>query len=292
MKNWTVITVTYNSRKHLEAHWRSQADRQLFDWVVIDNGSTDGSVEVARELADHVIESGENVGFSRGNNLGLQVTPRDNYVAFVNPDVRIEGTGWTDLLAHTIDDHRAIVAPQLLNADGSLQANARGIPFLRDKIRNRLSAVPNPASRYARAGFDEPVYCAWVMGAALAGRAETFRTLGGWNERFFLYYEDHEMGLRSWAHDVPVVIDPAVRWTHEWARATIRPDPRAWRCELDSAWKFYSSYPALATGPHAASTKLLQRRNLATMERLLWTPATPARSQVFAETQTTLPASA
>ena len=86
---------------------------------------------------------------------------------------------------------------------------------------------------------------AWVMGAALCGSRHTFNQLGGWNDTFFLYYEDHEIGLRAWTRGLPILVDTRVTWVHGWARATNAFDFSAWRYEVASAFQFYKRYPEL-----------------------------------------------
>lgn len=274
MSDWTVITVTYNSEGWLRRYWGSQAERGQFRWIVIDNGSSDGTVELAADLADDVIVSPGNIGFSAANNLALKVTSTP-YVAFVNPDVSIEGAGWHDSLARAADTFDALVAPQLRNRDGSFQANARGIPFLLDKLRHRLAPESEQTKRYARAGFPAPTYCAWVMGAALAGRTEHFTRLGGWDDGYFLYYEDHEIGLRAWRRGIPVVLYPAVEWVHDWQRETKSINLAAWRSEVRSMFRFYSAYRPLALGsPEGPGvSRALDELGLARMAACLWTPS-------------------
>jgi N-acetylglucosaminyl-diphospho-decaprenol L-rhamnosyltransferase len=270
---WSVVTVTYNSLSHLERHWVDDPGSRGFEWVVVDNGSTDGSVEYAKRHASRVIESGGNHGFSIANNLGLAAIDTE-YVAFVNPDVTVEGSRWQPELESLIQATGGFVAPQLLNADGTEQANARGLPFLSAKTRNRLRSESERGREYARTGFAKPTYCAWVMGAALAGRASDFRVLGGWDESYFLYYEDHEMGLRAWRRGIPVMLDPNVRWIHDWQRATSKPSLWAWRVELASMRTFYSDHPEFLLGGPSSRKRMKRVRDAGydQMCQRLWRP--------------------
>ena len=240
--SWTVVTVTYNSVQHLRRHWAQGSDWRPFNWVVVDNSSTDDSSDYAESKSARVIKNEHNIGFAAANNLGLDAVDTE-YVAFVNPDVTVPADDWGVLLAETIKDTGGFVAPQLLSADHSEQLNARGFPFLSAKIRNRIAPASKLAQNYARGGFSTPTFCVWVMGAAIGGRTEDFRRIGGWNSRYFLYYEDHDLGLRAWKAGIPVVLDPRVRWVHDWQRETTGPNLRAWRAELASMWTFYTTYP-------------------------------------------------
>lgn len=273
MSSWSVVTVTYNSLDHLIPERKGRRGDRDFQWIVVDNSSTDGTVARAREVADVVIESGGNRGFSYGNNLGLEAVDTD-YVVFVNPDVTLAGEDWQGPLEETIGRINGLVAPQLLNSDGSEQANARGIPYLSAKVRNRARPGSGKGEEYARTGFDEPTYIGWAMGAALAGRTDVVRSIGGWDDKYFLYYEDHEIGLRAWREGLTVALDPRVRWTHDWQRATTGPSLWAWRAEFASMKTFYGEFPELFRRRYGAERRdsALNRAGLGRLSDHLWEP--------------------
>ena len=264
-EDWTLVTVTYNSELQLESCWGAAAIGHA-RWVVVDNASEDDSVDVARQLGAEVIQLPRNIGFSAANNIGL-ASVASPWVAFLNPDVTIADAANLGRLARVAAANDALVAPQLLNPDGTEQPNARGLPFVADKVANRVGRFPGSRlEEYVRSGLTTPTYCAWVIGAAVAGRADLFRELGGWDERYFVYYEDHALGLRSWQAGHPVVLDPGVRWSHEWQRATTRLHVTPWRHELRSATRFYAKHPHLV---HRSK----KRVPLICVTRQLWTPA-------------------
>lgn len=264
MHDWTIVTVTYNSRRFLDT-W-TPVGNMPWNWIVVDNCSTDDSVETAKDLGAKVIALDENRGFSAANNVALQQVQSD-FVMFVNPDVTVSSSGW-EVLADSADELNCLVAPKLTNPDGSPQENARGLPFFASKVRNRGIRLPWVDPReYTRLEIQERTWIAWAMGAAVGGRTELVRSLGGWDERYFLYYEDHDLGLRSWLAGHGVVIEPRVVWTHGWQRATARPDLRAWRLELRSMLEFYREYPDLLKRRESVSPRFLE------VSEALWTPA-------------------
>lgn len=255
--NWTLITVTFNSSEDLRERW-SGRDLNGARWIVADNASSDGSADIAESLGAKVIRLSENVGFARANNAALAETDTE-YVAFVNPDVAVVSAD-LERLATTIDSHSAIVAPQLLNPDGSTQPNGRGLPFLVDKFANR--GIRLPGSRldlYVPDVADEPTRVQWFMGAVVCGRADYFRSSGGWDERFFLYYEDHVMGLEASRRGHLVLVDPSSRWTHGWARDTKRFSWRPWMREFASASRFYRMHPYLILPTRRLAERILSR---------------------------------
>jgi N-acetylglucosaminyl-diphospho-decaprenol L-rhamnosyltransferase len=265
--DWTIVTVTYNSAEHLRAFWASGPPGDA-RWLVVDNNSTDDSVTVAKQLGAEVISLDENLGFSAANNVGLRLV-ETTWVAFVNPDVRVAGGEDLVRLARVARANRGFVAPQLLNLDGSEQPNARGLPHPLSKLAHRSVRLPGvDVLDYARSGFKAPVYAAWVMGAAFGGATRDFHEIGEWDDRFFLYYEDHDIGLRAWQKGKPVVVDPSVRWFHGWQRETTRLKFTPWGHELRSAILFYRRYPRLLTTRTAGASPAFKE-----IQRYLWQAA-------------------
>ncbi|MFU8875688.1 glycosyltransferase family 2 protein [Micromonospora sp. SL4-19] len=251
---WSVVTVTYNSADTLRRCWRGET--RPYEWIVVDNCSVDDSVEVAEGLGARVIRLPENVGFSRANNVGIRQAAGE-YVLFANPDLEVRPDG-LDVLQRHLDAHGGLVAPQLLSSEGVPQANGRGFPYATAKLGNRkvwpLSRLHGSYRVVANPG--EAYYVAWVMGAAVAARTRDVIELGGWNERFFLYYEDHELGLRAWRHGLPVAVLGDVRWTHHWARATNSFRwSKAHTLELQSARAFFGMFPEFLIGLPPASRR-------------------------------------
>ena len=239
---WTVITVTYNSSQAISEFAPKQIPDDV-EWIVVDNASADESILVAQGLGASVVSLSKNVGFARANNIGLR-RARGRYVAFLNPDVAWVPSDLDHLrLSLSSVGRDAIVSPQLLESDGSPQPNGRGVPTLLRKVANRAISKTEGYRIFAEQG--QRKYVAWSMGAAVVAKRSTFTSLGGWNEAFFVYYEDHELGLRSWRNEVPVVLDGDVRWVHGWARETTNFRLRPWLFEIHGALNFFGRYPEL-----------------------------------------------
>jgi N-acetylglucosaminyl-diphospho-decaprenol L-rhamnosyltransferase len=244
--NWDLITVTFNSSDVLLANWdwyTEWSDR--INWIVVDNNSKDNTVQVAERLGAKVIQNTENLGFSSGCNLGFS-NSYSQYVLFANPDLRVQPEDLPALEA-TLKNEKCLLTPQLLNSDGSLQINGRGKPYLSAKMAHRgakifskrlPSYLPIPADNRLS-------QVTWIMGACIATRRETFIELGLWDERYFIYYEDHEIGMRANQLGIQVIINSALQWKHEWARATKTFNTFAWYHEFRSASIFYRTYPEL-----------------------------------------------
>jgi N-acetylglucosaminyl-diphospho-decaprenol L-rhamnosyltransferase len=195
MPSVSVVVVTYNALPLLE---RSLESVQGYETVVVDHGSTDGTVELARErFPDAKLIEQENLGFGAGMNTGMRAASGD-YFLLLNADAWVVNDAVERLVAFA-EDHpdAAVVGPKLLNPDGTLQRSVRGFPttwriateylFLR-KVAPRSRAL----NAFYGAGFDhESVREAeFLGGACLLVRREAFEQVGGFDEAFFMMSEE------------------------------------------------------------------------------------------------------
>jgi GT2 family glycosyltransferase/glycosyltransferase involved in cell wall biosynthesis len=218
-----LVTVTHNSERSLAALIHS-ARRHLPDarLVVVDCASSDASIAVGREGGAHVVGLGENVGFGRACNRGLEEV-REPVTALLNPDVELIDDSLLALASEGLRDDRPerILAPLVLNADGSRQDTAHPVPgSAPDLIRALVSPalVPGPALAPWRAR--RPRRVGWAVGAALLARTSTLRRLGPFDPSIFLYGEDLDLGLRAAADGVPTWFWPAARVLHHGAHSS------------------------------------------------------------------------
>ena len=255
---WALITVSYNSGEQLRHFWRAVDLGPDVEWIVVDNNSSDESVDVAKRLGARVISLSENIGFGAANNVGFSASASD-YVGFINPDIVVKAEDLSGL-EEVIDNTGGLVAPQLTDPDGASQPNGRGYPFLLEKVRNRLERNDTASTyrRIAKRGQDLEVV--WIMGAVVLGQRDQLQSLGPWDERFFVYYEDSDLGLRAGALGIPCTVTGKFHWIHGWARETTSLRWAPWKLEFPSMAKFYARYPRLLspfpriTGRHFSKT--------------------------------------
>lgn len=192
----TVVVVTYNAGDHLVRAIECLLRQTFTDFhvVVVDNGSEDDSVTRARARATdprfRFIEVGENLGYAAANNFVARET-KSPWFATLNPDAFPE-PGWLDAL------HRATMAYPDVAAFGSTQIDAAN-PNLLDGCGDVFGLAGFPW----RGGHKHPVSALppegetfSACGAAALYKADAFREAGGFDERFFCYVEDVDLGYR------------------------------------------------------------------------------------------------
>jgi GT2 family glycosyltransferase/glycosyltransferase involved in cell wall biosynthesis len=166
------------------------ADR--LELVVVDNDSGDGSAErIEAELPGvRVVRAGGNTGFAGGCNLGVAHATGE-YVAFINNDAR-PGPGWISAAVEELerDPVVAAVASKVLDWDGTLVDYVDGsLTWFGMGYKREVEKPDSPE-------FDVPKDVLFGTGAAMFVRAETYRAVGGFDERFFMFYEDVDLGWR------------------------------------------------------------------------------------------------
>ena len=190
-----VVVVTWNALPWIEQCLDSVRGRET---VVVDHGSTDGTVAFVHERYPdvRVIEQ-ENKGMGAGNNAGMRIVG-GRYFFLLNSDAWVKGDGLGKLV-QLADAHpeAAVVGPMLLNTDGTLQRSARGEPTLWGLATEYLflrklaphTRLLNPLYR-GDFDHDELAEVDWLYGPALLVRREAADAVGLFDEDFFMFSEE------------------------------------------------------------------------------------------------------
>ena len=219
----SAVVVSYNSAGYLPDCLRSLRSEGLTDVVVVDNASSDGSVEIAH-AADpgvRVVETGTNLGFGTAANRGVAAC-RCDYVLILNPDTVVE-PGTVKALAEALDRDPglAVVGPRLENLDGSLYPSVRRFPDLPVAFGHAFLGLiwhRNPFTRrYRMLDWDHDQASAdvdWVGGACALFRRDAFDAVGGFDEAYFMYVEDVDLCWRLGQAGWRVGYEPGARVVH------------------------------------------------------------------------------
>ena len=191
----SVVVVTLNALPWLE---RCLESVRGYEVVVVDHGSTDGTLELVRSSFPEVrVIEQANVGMGGGNNAGMRAAG-GRYWFLLNPDAWVLDGGLDRLVAFA-DSHpaAAVVGPRLVNQDGTLQRSVRAEPTVW-RLSTEYLGIRKlaPGSRALNplyvGGFahDEPRDADWLSGAALLVRREAADRVGLFDEAFFMFGEE------------------------------------------------------------------------------------------------------
>lgn len=232
--NWNTCELTRQALASVFAETSSFA----FEVIVVDNASTDSSVQMIETEFPTVrlIKNADNRGFGKGNNQGLAIA-KGEYLMFLNTDVIVHDRAIEKLVDY-LDTHPDVmmVGPKLLNSDGSFQhASRRSLPDPLNSAAflfglHKLFPKARWATRYKRTSDDPDVTgpAEALSGAAMLFRREVYETIGGFDETFFMYGEDLDFCKRV----------------------------------LDKNWTIHYVYTAVITHLHGSSSKKRRTKSL------------------------------
>jgi len=189
------VIVNWNRRDLLRACLCSLARQSTvsFETIVVDNGSTDGSAEMAeREFGARVIRNRENRGFCAANNQGIAAA-RGEFIALLNNDAEAE-PGWLEALhrACSFAPEVGMAASKILVWEDPRRIDKAGhLIFPDGQNRGRGSGAQDQAQ------FDRAEEVLWPDGCAAMYRKDMLERIGGFDEDFFAYGDDAELGLRA-----------------------------------------------------------------------------------------------
>lgn len=246
-----IVTVAYRSNRVLGGFLDSitGAAAEPPAVVVVDNapGAGDATDLAQRAGAQHV-PLPANPGYGGAVNAGVRVLPPTvEWVLISNPDVVLAPGAIDTLLATaSADPAIAAVGPAVLNPDGSVYPSARRVPSLRTGVGHALFAnlwQRNPwtlAYRRETDPSDEQRDAGWLSGSCLLVRRSAFDEIGGFDEGYFMYFEDVDLGFRFGRAGWRNVYEPAASVTHVGAHSTGGESARMVRAHHDSARRFLS----------------------------------------------------
>jgi GT2 family glycosyltransferase len=254
------VLVNYNAGPELRRALQSVADEMAghaWEAVVVDNASVDGSAAIAEEFAPQtrLLRNAANIGFGRGINQGVAASTAP-LVLIMNPDCRLVA-GAVAAMRAELEAHAscALVGPRILDPDGAVQGSARGDPDMltglfgrTGPLRGLLPALP-VARRNVRTGAtvangELSVAVDWVSGACMLVRRATFGAIGGFDERYFLYWEDADLCRRLRARSYQVRYVPGATAVHQVGHSSRTARVASVRAFHRSAYLYYTTHVA------------------------------------------------
>lgn len=216
--NWNTKQMLLDCLASVEQNVRSAS----YEIIVVDNGSSDGSVVAARSAFPRaaVIANAANLGFARANNRGLNIA-KGKYAVLLNSDTVVKEGAFEKLFSFMESCPRAgMCGPQLLNADGSAQTSFGKFPTLAGEFISRsLLRVFFPRSHrrlfvsdVSEAGG--PAVVDFIIGACMVARKQAIEEAGVLDEDFFFFYEEIDWCLRMKRAGWPVYHVPDAQIIH------------------------------------------------------------------------------
>jgi len=210
-----VVVLNLNGKHHLELCFNSlfamDYPREKLDVVLIDNASDDGSVEFVKRkwpsIRIHV--NARNVGFAPGCNQGARLRNDATVLAFLNNDMRVDKHWLRELVGPIVRGECVAATSKMMSWDGKhLDSAGGGMNFHGLGLQYGYKEEP-------RHDFDKPRKTLFACGGAMAMDAKLYDEVGGFDNEFFAYYEDVDLGWRTWVLGHEVHYAPSsICWHH------------------------------------------------------------------------------
>ncbi|SDD21142.1 glycosyltransferase family 2 protein [Actinokineospora iranica] len=266
-----VVTVTYSPGETLERFLTTLAkatDRPVHV-ILADNGSTDGAPEAAAAACDNVelVRTGGNLGYGSGANRGVAALD-DSYgwIVIANPDLEWSPGSLDELLAAT---HRwprgGAFGPLITEPNGRVYPSAREIPSLGKGIGHGLLGKIWPANPWTQSykqsttNITERV-AGWLSGSCLLLRREAFDSVDGFDSRYFMYFEDVDLGERLTRTGWQNIYVPTAEVMHIQGVSTAKASTAMLTAHHDSAYRYIADRHQ---GPHWAPVRAAVKAGLA-----------------------------
>ena len=252
MRTLTILIVTYNSRRDIDACLAALIDAPIetdHEVVVVDNASTDGTSAHVRERwpAVRVIDSPLNAGFAAGNNLGIRAT-HSALVLLLNPDTRVRPRAIDTLVAALRGDPgAAICGPRIVDAKGRAELSFGRMISPLNELRQKLlmtalarniAVVVRRVEQMTRT----PQRVDWVSGACLLAWRIDLQRAGLLDERFFMYTEDVDLCAMVRKADRTVLFVPDAEVVHLRGRSAETAQPATHAAYRRSQMAFYRKH--------------------------------------------------
>jgi GT2 family glycosyltransferase len=210
----SIIIVNYNGFNYIKKCLESiSTNFEPFLWevIVVDNGSIDESINYLRKIKSknsnfYLIENINNYGFAKASNIGA-VKANGEFLLFLNPDTEIIQGGIKDIVnfcrGQSTREKIGVVGAKVINPDGTLQYSCRSFPtiarqFYESFFLYRIFKNSKVFGSYFLSYWDHnrTIEVDWLTGAFMLLKKDTFFSVGGFDEDYFLYSEDTDLCLK------------------------------------------------------------------------------------------------
>jgi GT2 family glycosyltransferase len=250
--------VTYNSKRSiipaLESIVANVPTYYEVSIVVVDNNSSDNSSSIIQEYGKKYpiitcVKNFSNRGFAKAHNQVI-ATLRSRFHIICNPDIYLATDIFTPLIGFMETYPQiGICCPRFLNPDNTLQPLNRRLPTVLDLILRRL--VPDDIKPFFKkrlesydmrdVGYAHSCDVPFVSGAFMFCRTEVLKAVEGFDERYFLYFEDADLSRKVQEHGYRTVYFPNVSVTHTWERLAHKTWLGTWLF-MKSAYKYFRKW--------------------------------------------------
>ncbi|GLZ38504.1 glycosyltransferase family 2 protein [Actinokineospora sp. NBRC 105648] len=271
-----VVTVTYSPGETLERFIETlaKATTRPVEVILADNGSVDGAPEAAATTHEHVtlVRTGGNLGYGSGANRGVaELGPEYGWIVIANPDLEWGEGSLDELLAATTRWPRGgSFGPLITERNGTVYPSAREVPSLGKGIGHAALGKVWPGNPWTRSykqsatSLTERV-AGWLSGSCLLIRRSAWDSVDGFDSRYFMYFEDVDLGERLTQTGWQNIYVPTAKVMHIQGVSTAKSSNVMLKAHHDSAYRYIADHHQ---GPLWAPLRWAVRAGLALRLRI------------------------
>ena len=241
---FSVIILNWNGRPLLEECLDSVLTQTFrdFETILVDNGSTDGSVEYLQDRYGdriRIIPLDRNLGYGEGNNRGIEAA-HGTWMVFLNNDTQVDSR-WLEELSAAANRHpdTAVFACKVLHYDRRDEIDNVGHLLYPDGINRGRGRLEKDRGQYDR---EEEVF--FPSGCAAAYRKDLLDAIGGFDKSFFAYGDDTELGLRARLYGAQCLLAPGAVVYHKYsATSGTYSEFKVYQVERNRVWVMLKYFP-------------------------------------------------
>lgn len=239
MSGITVSIVSHGHGDMVSAVLRGLANSTHIDRVILTLNVPEPIPVIPLALEDKikVVKNISPQGFGANHNAAFQYCETPCFCV-LNPDIRIALDPFPALLSTLSQANTGIAAPIVLNSSGATEDSVRFFPTPFSILQKALGLS---RGNYSIAQGSESLPVDWVAGMCMLFRSDAYRSLAGFDERFFLYYEDVDICARAWKQGMSVRACPTATVIHD-AQRTSHRDLKFMRWHLFSMMRFFAKH--------------------------------------------------
>lgn len=223
--DFSIVIVTYNSKSHILQCIESikkQIIGVTLEIIIVDNNSNDETYTLLQTIPlinTKIIRNNENLGFSSACNIGALVS-KGRVLYFCNPDTVIIDNIFVIAKKHFQNKSIGCFSPKILNIDGSEAPFAFKFPhppfsIIKAFFKNLIGKSNAKILQINYSTYADIIYCDWVMGACMFIPHKVFSQIGGFDEDFFLYFEDVDICKKIKQEGYKIIADRNCTIIHE-----------------------------------------------------------------------------
>lgn len=220
--NYKSKDLTLNCIKSIKAAQFIINEKRLkYEIIVIDNNSEDGIGKIISKYDVIFIQNIKNIGMGKANNIGFKIA-KGKFIVVINPDILVNKDTFTKLYEFMEENiNVGIVGPKQLSKDNKIQntcfRNYKLLtPIFRRTFIGKFKFAKKDIQRFLMDDFNKKIIkeVQWVMGSFLFIRKRALKSVGFFDKRFFLYFEDTDLCRRFWKNNWKVVYFPKTKIIH------------------------------------------------------------------------------